>query len=98
MRSEATISRRSPSSYISRTLPRATSGRSSSAVTSRSLVERDLVQARDDLGRVPCEGAGVEDLVEVEARGARVGGEQLAQRRALRPGPPGQLLCDAVGA
>src|SRR5271165_4775409 len=75
-------------SYISRTLPRAIRGSSSSvAVTWRDATERsgDVVEPREDLAGVAHVVGVVEDRVQVEPAGALVGD-------ALR-----ELLDDAIG-
>src|SRR4051812_31441883 len=89
IRSEATMRMRSPRSYISRTLPLASSGRSATVGTRctvaaaavvpgpRRRPSGDGVEARDDLLRVARVGPQVEDRVEVEFQAAAL--EQRAQ-------------------
>src|SRR3954451_15801427 len=108
MRSEATINRRSPRSYISRTFPDARRGRSETGGMGRRLPgledgagsasgeRRHAGQPVDDRVRVARVGGQVEDHVEVEPElGPR--GEQLAQRRARVPRALRLVLHDAVG-
>ena len=57
---------------------------------------RDVVQSRDDPPRIAREVGVVEDRVEVEIRGALVGGEQIVQRRLRVPCALSQLLRDAI--
>src|ERR1700727_3437746 len=97
-------------SYISRTFPLAIRGRSASVggVTFRDAsnasgellarVER-AVEPPDDLLGVTHVVRVVEDRVEGESEQAhaRVGGEQLSQRRALVPGALSELLRDPIG-
>src|ERR1700691_4534512 len=87
-------------SYISRTLPRAIRGSSSSvAVTWRDATESsgDVVETREDLvGGAHVVGI-VEHRVEREPARALVGGEQLAQGDAVVRGALRELLDDAVG-
>src|SRR5919199_946666 len=106
IRSEATMRMRSPRSYISRTLPLASSGRSATVGTRctvaaaavvpgrRGRASGDGVEARHDLGGEARVRAQVEDRVEVEPEAAAI--EQRAQRRAGVPRPLGVLLDDAV--
>src|SRR5919205_2008142 len=106
IRSEATMRMRSPRSYISRTLPLASSGRSATVGTRctvaaaavvpgrRARRSGDGVEAPDDLRGEARVGAQVEDRVEVEPEAAAL--EQRAQRRAGVPRPLGVLLHDAV--
>src|SRR4051812_36127032 len=99
MRSEATISRRSPKPYISRTLPEATC--SEARVVSdmgylqagKGTVE-ELVDVAE--GRVEVEGAGERVARERLAR-PRVGLEGALQRAAALPGGEGCALHDLVG-
>ena len=93
-------------SYISRTFPLAMRGRSASAghvarcyqrARAAAALRRSRPAATTISPGVADVVAVVEDRVEVEPGGAVVGGEQLAQRDALVPGPLGELLDDPVG-
>src|SRR3954453_11314977 len=95
IRAEATMRMRSPRSYISRTLPLASSGRSATVGTRCTVAAAavvpgpcrrpsgDRVEAPDALGRVAGVGAEVEARLEVEAGPPAL--EQRAQRRAGVP-------------
>src|SRR4051794_19200780 len=107
IRSEATMRMRSPRSYISRTLPLASSGRSATVGTRctvaaaagvpgpRRRPSGARVRAPDGPRRGAGVGAEVEDRVEVEAGAPAL--EQRAQRHAGVPRALGVLLHDAVG-
>src|ERR1700733_1761574 len=97
----------SPRPYSSRTFPLAIRGNSASALMAgkisapagepgagRSRGSGDLIQTREDLLRVADEVAVVEDRVQIQTRGARIGGQQILQRHAGIEGPLGELLGD----